>query len=236
MKVSSFWGISEAVQYYLIQRPVGRKLSGMPADSSRLPRYSEARQWWWDGSQWVPASQAPVPTAASPYPLWAQRLDVSRRAGWRWAVLIALGIGVAVAGYDLITGWELKSGGLALVVFIALSVFALGTCVVLLVSSDSERRISATNSFGLAARGVRWSSLFAIGVSVLLFANCSAAVSSGDSLSGATTNPSQFWSMATLVMLPLVLAISIPGGLATAAQLLAGKGRLREARRVASLE
>jgi hypothetical protein len=208
----------------------------MPADSSRLPRYSEDRQWWWDGSQWVPASQAPVPTAASPYPLWAQRLDVSRRAGWRWAVLIALGIAVAVAGYDLITGWELKSGGVALVVFIALSVFALGTCIVLLVSSDSERRISANNSLGLAARGVRWSSLFAIGVSVLLFANCSAAVSSGDSLSGATTNPSQFWSLATLMMLPLVLAISIPGGLATAAQLLAGKGRLREARRVASVE
>lgn len=212
----------------------------MPADSSRLPHFSDDRQWWWDGSQWVQASQAPVPTSASPYPLWAQRLDVSTRAGWRWVVLTGLGVALAVAGYDLITGWELRSGGLALVVFIALSVFALATCVVLLVSSDRERRISAgggssANALGLAARGVRWSSLFAIGVSALLFANCSAAVSSGDSVSGATTNPSQFWSLATLVMLPLILAIALPGGLATAAQLLAGKGRLREARRVASL-
>jgi hypothetical protein len=25
------------------------------------PRFSDDRQWWWDGTQWVPASQAPVP-------------------------------------------------------------------------------------------------------------------------------------------------------------------------------
>jgi hypothetical protein len=212
----------------------------MDADPKPEPRFSEDRLSWWDGSQWVPASQAPDQRSASAYPFWAQRLDVSSRAGWRWALLTGLGVALAVAGYDLISGWELRGGGLALVVFIALSVFALATCVVLLVSSDRERRISAGGGpsvtvLGLAARGVRWSSLFAIGVSVLLFANCSAAVSSGNSVSGATTNPSQFWSLATLVMLPLVLALALPGGLATAAQLLASKGRLREARWVASV-
>ena len=169
------------------------------------PRFSEDRQWWWDGSQWVPASQGPIQRSASAYPSWARRLDVSSRAGWRWAVLSGLAVALAVAGYDLITGWEVRSSGLALVVFIGLSVVALALCVVLLVSSDRERRIAAdggpsVNVLGLAARGARWSSLFAIGLSVLLFANCSAAVSSGNDVSGATTNPSQFWSLATLVM------------------------------------
>jgi hypothetical protein len=151
-----------------------------------------------------------------------------------------LGIALAVAGYDLMTGWELRSTGPALVVFIGLSVFALAAWMSLLVSSDQERR-NVTRDWhflkacGLAARGVRWSSLFAISLSILLFANCSAAVSSGDSVSGASTNPSQFWSRAALVMLPLVLATAMSGGLATAAQVLASKGRLREATKVASL-
>jgi hypothetical protein len=212
----------------------------MNANSGPEPRFSEDRQWWWDGSHWVPANQAPLQTSSSVYPRWARRLDVSSRAGWRSVTLTGLGAALAVAGYDLVTGWELRSTGPALVVFIGLSVFALATCIALLVSSDQERRNVARDGpflkvLGLAARGVRWSSIFAIGLSILLFANCSASVASGDSVSGATSNPSQFWPLAALVMLPLVLAIALPGGLATAAQVLASKGRLAEATRVASL-
>jgi hypothetical protein len=155
-------------------------------------------------------------------------------------VLTALAAAVAVAGFDLITGWEIPSSPLAGVVAIALLVFAFATCLAVLVFSVDEQRTlgggaDSLKVAGAAARGVRWSSLFAIGISVLLFVNCSAGVTSGDSTTGATANPSQFWPLAAWVMLPLVLAIALPAGLATAAQVLARKGRLREARRVASL-
>lgn len=29
--------------------------------SDREPRFSDDHQWWWDGTQWVPAGQAPIP-------------------------------------------------------------------------------------------------------------------------------------------------------------------------------
>jgi hypothetical protein len=173
-------------------------------------------------------------------PGWAQRLVVANRAGWRWMVLAALGAAVTVALYDLVTDWEVPSSPLAAVVGIALVVFALATCIAVLVLSRSERRTLAGGTGSpevarISARGVRWSSLFAIGISVLLFANCSAGVSSGDTSHGANANPAQFWSFAALLVLPLLLAIALPAGLATAAHVLARKGRLREARRTASL-
>jgi hypothetical protein len=212
----------------------------MDPNSGPDPRFSDDRQWWWDGSRWLPANQASVQISPSVYPRLARRLDLSSRPGWRLVAVTGLAVALAVAGYDLVTGWELRNTGLALAVFIAISVFALAMGITLLVSSDQERRVVTLErpfleACGLAARGVRWSSLFAIGLGILLFANCSAAVSSGNSTSGASTNPSQFLPAAALVMLPLVLAIALTSGLATAVQLLASKGRLREATRVASL-
>jgi hypothetical protein len=171
---------------------------------------------------------------------WVQRLVAANRAGWRWVVLAALTAAVAVAAFDLVAGWEVPFSPLAGVVAIALLVFALATCIAVLVFSVDERRALAGDAdslkvSGAAARGVRWSSIFAIGVSVLLFANCSAGVTSGDASTGANVNPSQFWPLAALVMLPLIIAIALPAGLATAAHMLARKGRLPEANRVASL-
>jgi hypothetical protein len=178
--------------------------------------------------------------AEPPVPGWAQRLVVANRAGWRWMVLVALGVGVAVAVYDVVTDWEVPFSPLAGVVAVVLIVFVLATGIAVLVLSGYERRTLSSDGdslkvVGAAARGVRWSSIFAIGISVVLFANCSAGMSSGDTAHGASANPSQFWSLAALVVLPLLLAIALPAGLATAAHVLAGKGRLREARRIASL-
>jgi hypothetical protein len=178
--------------------------------------------------------------AEASVPGWAQRLIVANRAGWRWMVLAVLGAAVTVAVYDLVTDWEVPSSPLAGVVGIALVVFALATCIAVLVLSRSERRTLARGTGSpevarVAARGVRWTSLFAIGISVLLFANCSAGVSSGDTSHGANANPAQFWSLAALVVLPLLLAIALPAVLATAAHVLARQGRLREARWTASL-
>jgi hypothetical protein len=173
-------------------------------------------------------------------PQWVERLVKANRAGWRWLVLTALAAAVAVAGYDLINGWEVPASPLAGVVAIALLVFVFATCLAVLVFSADDRKTLAGGAdslevAGAAARGVRWSSLFAIGISVVLFANCSAGVTSGDSSTGANANPSQFWPLAAWVMLPLILAIALPAGVATAAQILAGRGRLFEAMRVASL-
>jgi hypothetical protein len=178
--------------------------------------------------------------AEASVPGWARRLVVANRAGWRWMVLAALGAAVAVAIFDVVTDWEIPSSPLASVVAIVLVVFVLATCIAVLVLSGYERRTLASGGdslkvVGAAARGVRWSSLFAIGISVVLFANCSAGMSSGDTAHGANANPSQFWSLAALVVLPLLLAIALPAGLATAAHVLAGKRRLPEARRLASL-
>jgi hypothetical protein len=173
-------------------------------------------------------------------PGWAQRLVVANRAGWRWMVLFALGVAVAAAVYDVVTDWEVPFNPLAGVVAVVLVVFVLATCIAVLVLSGYERRTLASGGdalkvVGAAARGVRWSSIFAIGISVVLFANCSAGMSSGDTAHGANANPSQFWSLAALVVLPLLLAIALPAALATVAHVLAGKGRLLEARRLASL-
>jgi hypothetical protein len=178
--------------------------------------------------------------AEPPVSAWTQRLLVANRAGWRWMVLAALGIAATVAVYDLVTGWEVPNSPLASVVAIVLLVFTVGTCIAVLVLSRNERRTLAgvadsPEVVRAAARGVSWTSVFAIGVSVLLFANCSAATTSGDLSTGAMSHPSQFWPLAALVILPLVVAIALPAALATAASRLASKGRLREAKRLASL-
>jgi hypothetical protein len=212
----------------------------MDEKSGPTPRFSEDRQWWWDGSQWVPANQVPVQTWRWPNPPWAQRLVEANRKRWRWVVLPCLLAAVALAIYDLISGWEIPSSGLATLVAIGLLVFVLATCIALVVFAAEERRnvpvdAALGTGLGVAGRGIRWSSLFAIGLSVVLFANCSAAVTSGDSVTGAMSKPSQFWTQAGLEMLPLVLAFVLPAGVATAVQVLFGSGRLREATRVASL-
>ncbi|MHB8613195.1 MAG: hypothetical protein ACYDAL_12310 [Candidatus Dormibacteraceae bacterium] len=173
-------------------------------------------------------------------PGWAQRLVGANRAGWRRMVLAALGVAVTVAVYDLVTGWEVPNSPLAAVVTIALLVFAVATCVAVLVFSRYETRTLAAGAGSeevvrVAERGVRWSSVFAIGICVVLFANCSAGVTSGDRSIGASAHPSQFWPLAALVMLPLLVAIAIPAGLAMGASRVASRGRMREAGRLASV-
>jgi hypothetical protein len=31
------------------------------------PRFSDDRQWWWNGREWVPSNQAPTPPPPPPY-------------------------------------------------------------------------------------------------------------------------------------------------------------------------
>src|SRR5260221_7229901 len=69
--------------------------------SGQAPRFSDDRQWWWTGTEWVPASQAPEqpPTPASPglpavAPIPVPNAITTRRTGWRWARwwTVALGL------------------------------------------------------------------------------------------------------------------------------------------------
>jgi hypothetical protein len=148
-----------------------------------------------------------------------------------WAVVALVGLIVAV--YDLATGWTLHAGGLgAVVIFglfgagVALGVFELAAGI------GDRKRISAhadgpRTVLAQAARGVRWSSLFAVALSVVLFANCAGGASTTGPVvqaSGPQVDPSNFWPLTAWVMLPLLLALIIPAALATAAQ------RLSEAR------
>ncbi|HSP08499.1 MAG TPA: hypothetical protein VLU92_02745 [Candidatus Dormibacteraeota bacterium] len=145
-----------------------------------------------------------------------------------------------MAVYGLISGWTVPTSGLATVVALALFLVAVMSSLALLAFTSHERRTLVRNPdsikvVGDAARGVSWSSLFAIGISLLLFANCAGNVSSGDLTKGAATYPSQFWPLAALLMLPLVVAIALPACLAIAAGRFAGQGRLRAAKRLASI-
>jgi hypothetical protein len=163
------------------------------------------------------------------------------RATWRWVAAIGLGSALAVAGYDLLTGWQVPGSVNAGLVFLGLAIFGVATWIAVLVANGRERRriLAGGGPFltvlGLAARGARWSSLFAIGVTVLLFANCSATVTAGTTASGPTADPWRFWQATALEMLPLVLALALPAGLATASLLLARKGILKRAALAASL-
>ncbi len=57
------------------------------------PRFSDDRQWWWTGSEWVPASQAPIQSQAHLTPSQAATSTPPKRSGGfpRWLV-IAVGI------------------------------------------------------------------------------------------------------------------------------------------------
>lgn len=104
--------------------------------SGREPRFSDDRQWWWDGTQWLPASKAPVPpppptqapvappapsSPASVPPLPASPTSSSRFP--RWLVIVAailflpvtLGILIWRTKWSMRTKWVL-TGALAVVV------------------------------------------------------------------------------------------------------------------------
>jgi len=59
--------------------------------SGLQPRLSDDGQWWWTGSEWVPASQTPIPPPPPPMPYIEPR-----RPGIPNAVVITVGVVVAL--------------------------------------------------------------------------------------------------------------------------------------------
>jgi hypothetical protein len=158
-----------------------------------------------------------------------------------WTIAILLG--VAVAAFDLLTGWTVAGGVAALIVVfgLVLGAFAMFGLMLRAVLKERKRLLVAPPEAPAvlrgAARAMRWSSAFAIGFCILLFTNCSGGVGSsgpGAPVRHALDVPSDFFGLTAGVLLPLVLALLLPPLFATGAQLLADR-RPKTARTLATL-
>ena len=92
------------------------------------PQFSEDRQWWWTGTEWVPASQAPV----QPDPLRASPKTTasipSRRSGGfpRWLVIVAAILFFPITVVILIvrTKWSVRTKAILCGVWVVVLIFA----------------------------------------------------------------------------------------------------------------
>ena len=144
----------------------------------------------------------------------------------RMAVLaIVMMVGAAVAVFDLVSGWMAPPGMVAIVVGVGLFGVALAVMGVAIFSAWRERsritRASPDRAAALSrgAMGLRWSTLLAVAFAVLLFANCSSSVNTGDNHTqeAARVDPAAFWLLAAGLVLPLLLALALPAVLAVVA-------------------
>lgn len=146
------------------------------------------------------------------------------------AVIILLG--AAAATYLLVTGWTSnaclaaasgQSNPSCAAVSLGLIGAALLLTVVAVLSVFQDRREvmaaarEPTQVVARGVRGVRWSAVFAIGLSVLLYTDCSGSTVSGTG--GSMADPARFWSLAPWLIIPLAIALAVPAVLANIARL-----------------
>jgi hypothetical protein len=143
-----------------------------------------------------------------------------------WAAVLFVGAMVAVD--NLLTGRLIQKEAWVVVVSLGLfggGLLALGAAIV---AAWRERARVTAASLDLetvtatGARGLRWAALAAVMFSVLVFANCSGSVSSASGTRGAMFDASGYWPLAAAVLLPLIVALALPGLLATMARRHAG--------------
>lgn len=104
--------------------------------SGSEPRLSDDRQWWWDGSQWLPASQAPVQVSpplqtsvpsVTPYGPTAGPVQPASPAtsggvpSWMAVVGLVFCFPVGIV-LTLLTRWSVKAKAIAIGVVLALAV------------------------------------------------------------------------------------------------------------------
>jgi hypothetical protein len=143
---------------------------------------------------------------------------------------------------DLFTGWTIPAGPAAIVVVWGLFGGSVGLFVAMLIAVIRDRRWIVAHSsdaqwvLGRASQGVRWGSLFAIGLCLLLFANCTGNISSSPTaqVSNAIEDPTRFWTLTAGVVAPLLVALLMPPVLISAAEQLATR-RPHAARRLGLL-
>ena len=151
---------------------------------------------------------------------------MNRMETWTAAIFLCM----AVAVYDLITGWTVAGGVTAAIVVLGLFFGAFAAFGLMLRAVLKERRRllvpppEAASVLKGAARAIRWSGAFAIGLCVFLFTDCSGGVGSsgpGAPVMHALDAPSDFLRLGAGTLLPLMLALLLPPLFATGAQLLA---------------
>ena len=139
-----------------------------------------------------------------------------------WTAVVI--VGAALAVFDVISGWTATpsiSAGFAVFGLLGLALLSFAAALRAVIvdrRAIRQRAESAGQAVVGAARGVRWTSVFAIGFAVLCFANCSSGSTSGTAGSGAMSEPSRYLTFSAIGLLPLVIALLLPAILATAAQ------------------
>lgn len=116
---------------------------------------------------------------------------------------VAAVFGAGIALVDLVTGWTARSAFLGLAFELGLFLSALALYVAMVVAGLREPRRPA---------GIRWGATFAIAFAVLLFANCSSAVTSSAEPGAqiASQDAAVFLSLSGWVLMPLLLALALP--------------------------
>lgn len=116
---------------------------------------------------------------------------------------VAAVFGAGIALVDLVTGWTARSAYLGLAFELGLFLSALALYVAMVVAGLREPRRPA---------GIRWGATFAIAFAVLLFANCSSAVTSSAEPGAqiASQDAAVFLSLSGWVLMPLLLALALP--------------------------
>lgn len=155
-----------------------------------------------------------------------QRAGLGRLARSWWPKL-GLAAALAVAVYSLLTGWEIPPTTLSTVVGWGLIAVA-GAVLVgqhLVARSERQRIVAGPDALKQSVNGLRRSSLFAIGLSVLLFSNCAAATGSGTTAQlGLSSDPASFWLLTAALLPPILIALALPGVLATLVERSARRG------------
>ena len=132
-----------------------------------------------------------------------------------WAAVLFVGAVVAVD--NLLTGRLIHPETWVVVVSLGLFGAGLITLGAAIVAAWRERaRVTAGSPdretvIAKGRHGLRWGSLAAVLFSILVFANCSGSVSSASGNHGAMFDASGFWPLAAAVLLPLLVALALPG-------------------------
>jgi len=141
---------------------------------SQDPRWSPDRIWWWDGTRWIPASQAPVPPPpplvppsyenVPPATTWVAPppVELKPSPGLRTFLIVVLGVDIAATGFMSVFGLLAVVGGAAGGADEPSGAVLLGIFVVLLA-------LAVAGLIGVIVRAVwaRWVAL-AAGIAVCL--------------------------------------------------------------------
>lgn len=112
------------------------------------PRLSDDKQWWWDGQQWLPASQAPagqVPPATPFGPTTVPSAPVRAKSGgvpgWLAVVglLLCTPVGIVLT---LFTNWSVKAKAIVIGVILAIGILG-GIGIAATSNANSTADVSA---------------------------------------------------------------------------------------------